>query len=133
MVSLADKGYAMKKSRRELFASSSKDICRTFIQCDRQCCEKCEKQIPCTEIRVNVDKNTGETNIWNDGESIPVQFDEDEKCYVHSLIFGQLLTSSNYDDKDERYDISGRNGIGVKQPLSFLKNSALKVLILRED
>jgi DNA topoisomerase-2 len=68
----------------------------------------------CTKIKVNIDKETGKTTIWNDGQSIAVEIDEDEKCYNHSLIFGQLLTSSNYDDEEDRYNISGRNGVGAK-------------------
>jgi len=68
----------------------------------------------CTEIRVNINKETGETKVWNDGESIGVNKHNDEKCYNHTMIFGQLLTSSNYDDTDDRIDISGRNGYGIK-------------------
>ncbi len=68
----------------------------------------------CTIIKVNIDKNTGMTSIWNDGDYIDIEINEKEKCYNHSLIFGQLLTSSNYDDKRDRYDISGRNGVGGK-------------------
>jgi hypothetical protein len=68
----------------------------------------------CTEIKVNIDKNTGICNIWNDGEWIPINKENEEKCYNHTLIFGHLLTSSNYDDTDDRLDISGRNGLGVK-------------------
>lgn len=68
----------------------------------------------CTIIKVNVDKKTGKTRIWNNGEVIPVELNNEEKCYNHSLIFGQLLTSSNYNDDEERYNISGTNGVGIK-------------------
>lgn len=70
--------------------------------------------IPCSKIMVNVDKKTGETRVWNDGDVIPIEKNEEEGCYNHTLIFGHLLTSSNYDDTEERYDISGRNGLGSK-------------------
>jgi hypothetical protein len=69
---------------------------------------------PCTTIKVNVNIETGMTSVWNDGDSIAIEYDEDEECYNHSLIFGQLLTSSNYDDEEDRYNISGRNGLGIK-------------------
>ena len=36
-----------------------------------------------------------------------------EKVYVPSLIFGQLLTSSNYDDTEKKVT-GGRNGFGAK-------------------
>ena len=66
----------------------------------------------CTTIKVNIDKKTGKTTVWNDGDIIPVQLHETEGVYNHSLIFGQLLTGSNYDDDEDRV-ISGRNGLGA--------------------
>ena len=69
---------------------------------------------PVKKICVTLDKETGETSFWNDGLVIPIELHDEEKCYNHTLIFGHLLTSSNYDDEDERLDISGRNGVGAK-------------------
>ena len=66
----------------------------------------------CTKIKVNIDKKTGETIIWNDGQVVPIEINE-EGDYNHTMIFGQLMTSSNYDDEEERL-VSGRNGIGIK-------------------
>ena len=40
--------------------------------------------------------------IWNNGKGIPVVIHKDEKVYVPSLIFGTLLTSSNYDDSQKK-------------------------------
>ena len=51
--------------------------------------------------------------IWNNGKGIPVEMHREEKVYVPAMIFGQLLTSSNYDD-DERKVTGGRNGYGAK-------------------
>ena len=76
---------------------------------------------PCTTIKVNIDCKSGETMIWNDGDIIPIEVNEEEDCYNHTLIFGNLLTSSNYDDEEERYNISGRNGLGVKLTNIFSK------------
>ena len=36
-----------------------------------------------------------------------------EKMYIPEMIFGNLLTSSNYDD-DEKKVTGGRNGYGAK-------------------
>jgi len=69
---------------------------------------------PCTKIKIEVDKKTGKTSVWNNGESIVVGKDNDEDMWNHTLIFGHLLTSSNYDDEEDREDISGRNGLGGK-------------------
>ena len=67
-----------------------------------------------TTIKVNINRETGETTIWNDGEVIPIEMHKEEKCYNHTLIFGNLLTGSNYNDEEDRLDISGKNGLGIK-------------------
>jgi hypothetical protein len=40
--------------------------------------------------------------IWNNGKGIPVVEHKTEKMYVPTLIFGHLLTSSNYDDTEKK-------------------------------
>ena len=62
-------------------------------------------------IKVEIDENT--ISIFNDGEGIPVEIHSKEKIWIPSLIFGHLLTSSNYDDEEERVT-GGRNGFGAK-------------------
>lgn len=64
-------------------------------------------------IRVTIDPENNLVSIWNNGKGIPVVEHKVEKMYVPALIFGQLLTSSNYDD-DEKKVTGGRNGYGAK-------------------
>lgn len=45
-------------------------------------------------------------SVWNNGKGIPVVEHKVEKVYVPALIFGQLLTSSNYDDDEKK--VTGR-------------------------
>jgi DNA topoisomerase-2 len=52
-------------------------------------------------------------SIWNNGQGIPVVEHKDEKMYVPTMIFGHLLTSSNYNDEEEKVT-GGRNGYGAK-------------------
>ncbi|KHN88343.1 putative DNA topoisomerase 2 [Toxocara canis] len=66
-----------------------------------------------TAIRVTIDRDNNEVSVWNDGEGIPVEMHSEEGVYVPSLIFGTLLTSSNYDDSEVKI-IGGRNGFGAK-------------------
>lgn len=68
---------------------------------------------PCKNIKVTYDSDTSEFSVWNDGDIIPIDKNNDEDCYNHSMIFGQLLTGSNYDDEEERV-VAGRNGLGSK-------------------
>uniref|UniRef100_A0A0N5C061 DNA topoisomerase 2 n=1 Tax=Strongyloides papillosus TaxID=174720 RepID=A0A0N5C061_STREA len=64
-------------------------------------------------IKVNIDKASNTISIYNNGKGIPVAHHGVEKMYVPELIFGTLLTSSNYND-DEKKTTGGRNGYGAK-------------------
>lgn len=52
-------------------------------------------------------------SVANNGKGIPVVEHKDEKMYVPTMIFGHLLTSSNYNDEEEKVT-GGRNGYGAK-------------------
>ncbi|CDF38122.1 unnamed protein product [Chondrus crispus] len=64
-------------------------------------------------IKVEIDTENQLISVWNNGAGIPVEIHQKEKIYVPELIFGNLLTSSNYDD-DEKKVVGGRNGFGAK-------------------
>lgn len=64
-------------------------------------------------IKITIDPEHNKIAIWNNGRGIPVEMHKDEKMYVPSLIFGHLLTSSNYDDAEQKVT-GGRNGYGAK-------------------
>ena len=51
--------------------------------------------------------------VKNDGAGIPVEMHPTEKCYIPELIFGHLLTSSNYNKGEEKI-VGGKNGYGAK-------------------
>lgn len=66
-----------------------------------------------TTLKVNIDVEAGTISVYNDGRGIPIELHATEKIYIPELIFGHLLTSSNYDD-DEKKLTGGRNGYGAK-------------------
>jgi DNA topoisomerase-2 len=94
---------------------------------------------PCDTIKVNLDLETGLTTVWNDGQTIPIVKNKDQRetkdktdhsklklskedkinlekldeLYIHSLIFGHLRSSSNYGQEEVR-ELSGKNGVGIK-------------------
>ncbi len=51
--------------------------------------------------------------VFNDGDGIPVTSHPEYKVMVPELIFGHLLTSSNYDEGEEKV-VGGKNGYGAK-------------------
>ncbi|KAF9569788.1 type II DNA topoisomerase [Agrocybe pediades] len=64
-------------------------------------------------LKVTIDVEEGTISVYNNGRGIPIEIHEREKIYVPELIFGHLLSSSNYDD-DEKKLTGGRNGYGAK-------------------
>ena len=73
------------------------------------------------EVACSVPKDGSFTIVVrNDGDGIPVQLHDAEKCYIPELIFGHLLTSSNY-NKDEEKTVGGKNGYGAKLANIFSK------------
>ena len=53
-------------------------------------------------IRINIDKDTNTIKVFNNGRGIPVVEHKEEKVLVPTLIFGHLLTSSNYNDDEKK-------------------------------
>lgn len=70
-----------------------------------------DKHMSCIRIDINAETNT--ISIWNNGQGIPVVMHKEEKMFVPTMIFGHLLTSSNYNDEEEKVT-GGRNGYGAK-------------------
>ena len=67
-------------------------------------------------LRVDIDQEAGCIRVYNDGNGIPVEMHKEEGVYVPELIFGHLLTSSNYNDAEKKVT-GGRNGYGAKVSL----------------
>ena len=51
--------------------------------------------------------------MYNNGKGIPIEMHKEHGMYVPEMIFGHLLTSSNYDDNEKKVT-GGRNGFGAK-------------------
>jgi len=64
-------------------------------------------------IKIDIDPAQNKVRVWNNGKGIPITIHKDQGCYVPEMIFGQLLTSSNYNDTDKKVT-GGRNGFGAK-------------------
>uniref|UniRef100_A0A1Y1MXH5 DNA topoisomerase 2 n=1 Tax=Photinus pyralis TaxID=7054 RepID=A0A1Y1MXH5_PHOPY len=70
-----------------------------------------DKKMDCIKIEINQENNV--ISVWNNGQGVPVVMHKDEKMYVPTMIFGHLLTSSNFNDEEEKVT-GGRNGYGAK-------------------
>lgn len=65
------------------------------------------------KLDVVVDAENNQISVKNNGKGIPIQMHSEHNVYVPTLIFGHLLTGSNFDD-DEKKTTGGRNGYGAK-------------------
>ena len=65
-----------------------------------------------TTITVSVYEDGG-IEFYNDGDGIHIEYLTKHKMYPAELIFGSLLSSTNFDDSQER-EWGGRNGYGAK-------------------
>lgn len=71
-------------------------------------------------IKVNVNKETGYIEVYNDGDGIEIEKHPELQIYIPEMIFGRLLTSANYDKEEEKV-VGGKNGVGAKLTNIFSK------------
>ena len=64
-------------------------------------------------IKIEIKPEENFISIMNNGKGIPVEMHKEEKMYVPTMIFGHLLTSSNFSDEEAK-TTGGRNGFGAK-------------------
>ena len=75
-----------------------------------------EGYTPIKKIDVSVERTEGGgavITVANDGDGIPIEEHPEYKVWVPELIFGHLLTSSNYKKGEEKI-VGGKNGYGAK-------------------
>lgn len=75
--------------------------------------DHCQRNVGVKNIAVEVDAERGMVAVQNDGAGIPVKMHGEHGVWVPELIFGHLLSSSNYDDSEKK-TVGGRNGYGAK-------------------
>ena len=81
-----------------------------------------------TSLSVSIDKASGEITIENNGPlgGIGIKMHEKEDIWNPELTFGHLLTSTNYDDTQERV-VGGRNGYGAKLTNVYSTKFSIKI------
>ena len=67
----------------------------------------------CDIIKVDINQEDNTISVYNNGSGIDVVHHSEHNMLVPELIFGELLTSTNYDDSTKRIT-GGRNGYGAK-------------------
>lgn len=78
------------------------------------------------EIRIEINRKANSFKIWNNGKSISIKKDNKHKILIPEMIFGHLITSSNFDDTQKRLT-GGRNGLGAKLTNLFSKRFEIEL------
>ena len=63
--------------------------------------------------KIEVDFDNEKFRVKNYGDAIPIENHPDYNMWVPQLIFGNLISGSNFKDDEKRYG-GGRNGLGAK-------------------
>jgi len=66
-----------------------------------------------SKLEIIVDAENNKISVFNNGDGIPVVMHKEHQMYIPTMIFGHLLTGSNFDD-GEKKTTGGRNGYGAK-------------------
>jgi DNA topoisomerase-2 len=86
---------------------------------------RCNRQNQSNEkvsvLKINIDKELGAISVYNDGKGIDIAIHPKHDIYVPQMIFGLLLTSTNY-KKNEKKIVGGKNGYGAKLTNLFSKH-----------
>ena len=95
-------------------------------------CDNVHRPVPAgapkmSSVAVTINPADGTVTVSNDGAAIPIVVHESEGLWVPELIFGHLLTSSNYDDTVARFT-GGRNGFGAKLTNIFSTRFSLEIV-----
>ena len=73
------------------------------------------------EIRVVINKTTGELSVWNDGPGIDPVPHKSGKGLVPEVAFGEFMASTNFDDTTRKRFTGGRFGVGAKATNAWSK------------
>ena len=79
-------------------------------------------------IKVTIDKDSGRITIMNDGNGVDIKKHSSYgDLWIPELIFGELLTSTNYDKGEEKI-WGGKNGYGSKLTNIFSKEFVIETV-----
>lgn len=87
---------------------------------------------PVKQIRISIDRLSGYIEVMNDGDGIDVEKHSSYNMYIPQLIFGELLTSTNYDQDMEKL-WGGKNGYGSKLTNIFSKEFTIETIDHRRE
>lgn len=112
-------GDTMKRKNFDFIPGLYKCFDEAIVNCRDHFIRQAQKKqdgedvLEVTNIEININRETGIITLINDGDGIDVAKHPEHKIYCPELIFGNLMSSTNY-DKEKKKITGGKNGFGVK-------------------
>ena len=100
-------------------------ICKLFDELITNVLDEAKRDDTLTECKVTF-SDEGFV-VENNGRGIQLVEHRVGNCYLPEFLFGKMLTSSNYDDTEQR-EGAGTNGIGAKAANIFSKEFEVKIV-----
>lgn len=86
-----------------------------------------QQNVVCKRLEITIDQEKNEFSVLNDGLIIPfMEYHAETGVRIPELIFGHLMTSTNYNDEEERLT-SGRNGLGANLSNVFSNQFSVEI------
>jgi DNA topoisomerase-2 len=85
-----------------------------------------------SQIRVTINEEEGVISVQNNGQCVPPVMHPKEGVHVPELVFGHLLTGSNFDDNLLKVT-GGRNGYGAKLANIFSSSFSVEIVDVERD
>jgi DNA topoisomerase-2 len=82
---------------------------------------------PVKNIWISISADRSSLSVKNDGAGIDVMMHPEYNVWVPQLVFGELLTSTNYDSAEKKL-VGGKNGYGVKLVNIFGKQLTIETV-----
>tara|TARA_B100001093_G_C26859789_1_gene1029398 strand:- start:1959 stop:5231 length:3273 start_codon:yes stop_codon:yes gene_type:complete len=95
-------------------------IYKIFDEIITNASDECQRNKGVKNIFINFNKKENSISVKNDGSGVPITIHKEHNIYVPELIFGNLLSSTNYNDSVKR-TTGGLNGLGAKLTNIFSK------------
>ena len=121
IATITSEQWILNKEKDKLiskFVKWNPGIYKLFDEIITNAADESQRNVLLKNIKISITGNT--ISVYNDGAGIPIQLHKEHGIYVCELIFGNLLSSSNYNDKVKR-TVGGLNGLGAKLTNIFSK------------
>tara|TARA_X000001036_G_scaffold439549_1_gene491082 strand:+ start:1873 stop:5184 length:3312 start_codon:yes stop_codon:yes gene_type:complete len=100
-------------------------ICKLFDELITNVLDEAKRDPTLTECKVTLESD--KFVVENNGSGIQLVKHSVGDCWLPEFLFGKMLTSSNYDDTEQR-EGAGTNGIGAKAVNIFSKEFSVKIV-----